>query len=219
MSESRSRGRPRTFDREAVLDAAVDQFLLHGFEGVSIADLTAELGCTAPTLYALFGSKDGLFHEALSRYVAQSFGKVAELLKGEATTYSRLQSWMQATAASVTSSDHPKGCLVLVGGIAVGASGAAAAAAVSAARAAGLAALQAQFEKARATGELPADTDVEGLARFYLSVLQGMAVQAVDGATYEQLEPLITAALAGWPGSPLHRVGSGVGGDEHPARR
>lgn len=200
MRENRSRGRPRTFDREVVLDAAVDEFWRHGYEGVSISDLTTALGCTAPTLYSLFGSKEGLFREALARYVDRGFGARAALLVGEAPLFSKLEAVLRATLASVTSSDHPRGCLVLSGGLAVGATGTAAAAALGAIRAAGLVSLQRHLVLARDAGELPVDTDIEGLARFYLAVLQGLSAQAVDGATQEQLEPLVDAALAAWPG-------------------
>lgn len=201
MSEARSRGRPRTFDREAVLDAAVDAFLLHGYEGVSISDLTQALGCTAPTLYALFGSKEGLFRHALDRYFTRGFGAVAEALADQGSPYTHLEGWLRATAASVTSTDHPRGCLVLTGGLASGPSANEAALALRLARATALRGLEGYLGRARDASLLPPQTDVDGLARFYLAVVQGMSAQAVDGATREQLEPLIGAALAAWPGN------------------
>jgi hypothetical protein len=51
-----------------------------------------------------------------------------------------------------------------------------------------------------AKGELPASTDIDGLSRFYLSVFQGMAIQARDGATQAQLRAVAAAAMAAWPG-------------------
>jgi len=200
MREERSRGRPRTFDREAVLDAAVDEFWRHGYEGVSISDLTSALGCTAPTLYSLFGSKEGLFQEALARYVGRGFAARAELMVGDSPLYSRLEAVLRATVAAVTSEDHPKGCLVLSGGLAVGSTGTTAAAALGSLRTAGLAVMRQHLAQARDAGDLPTGTDIEGLARFYLAVLQGLSAQAVDGATREQLERLVDAALAAWPG-------------------
>jgi hypothetical protein len=50
-----------------------------------------------------------------------------------------------------------------------------------------------------AKGELPASTDIDGLSRFYLSVFQGMAVQAKDGATSAELRAVAAAAMAAWP--------------------
>ena len=62
------RGRPRNFDRDAVLDRAMQTFWKLGYEGASIADLTAAMGITAQSLYAAFGSKSALYREALGRY-------------------------------------------------------------------------------------------------------------------------------------------------------
>ena len=48
--------------------------------------------------------------------------------------------------------------------------------------------LRARLETGLANGELPATTDIDALSRFYLSVFQGMAVQARDGATSAELK-------------------------------
>ena len=72
MNTPKPRGRPRTFDRETALDAAVDIFWRHGYEGASIADLTAAMGVTPPTLYAAFGSKEDLYRQALARYLERA---------------------------------------------------------------------------------------------------------------------------------------------------
>ena len=58
-----------------------------------------------------------------------------------------------------------------------------------------------RLETAVAEGELPTSTDIDGLSRFYLSVFQGMAVQAKDGgATSAELRAVAAAAIAAWPG-------------------
>jgi hypothetical protein len=59
--------------------------------------------------------------------------------------------------------------------------------------------LRSRLETAVANGELPASTNLDGLSRFYLSVYQGMAVQAKDGATTAELRPVAAAAMAAWP--------------------
>src|SRR5215510_3406628 len=61
-------GRPRGFDRDQALDVAMRLFWRHGYEGVSVGDLTARLGIAAPSLYAAFGSKAELYRAALVRY-------------------------------------------------------------------------------------------------------------------------------------------------------
>jgi hypothetical protein len=60
--------------------------------------------------------------------------------------------------------------------------------------------LRARLEAGVSNGELPTTTDIEGLSRFYLSVYQGMAVQARDGAGAPELRAIARAAMAAWPG-------------------
>ena len=71
MNETKAiRGRPRAFDMDKALDAALDLFWRKGYEGTSIADLTKAMGINPPSLYAAFGGKETLFHQALDRYEA-----------------------------------------------------------------------------------------------------------------------------------------------------
>lgn len=62
------RGRPRSFDRDAVLQQAMRMFWERGYESTSLADLTSATGLKPPSLYAAFGSKEGLFREAVELY-------------------------------------------------------------------------------------------------------------------------------------------------------
>lgn len=61
----KSRGRPKVFDREAALDKAMTLFWQHGYEATSLADLVEATGAKAPTLYAEFTNKEGLFRAVL----------------------------------------------------------------------------------------------------------------------------------------------------------
>jgi len=65
---AKPRGRPPAFDRETVLASARETFWEHGYEGASIADLTAAMGITPQSLYAAFRSKAGLYKESLDQY-------------------------------------------------------------------------------------------------------------------------------------------------------
>jgi AcrR family transcriptional regulator len=53
-------GRPRSFDRDAALAVAVEQFWRHGYEETSIASLTAAMGVTPPSLYALPSTREAI---------------------------------------------------------------------------------------------------------------------------------------------------------------
>ena len=67
--------RPREFDEEVVLDAAVRCFWSRGFEATSVKDLIGKTGITAASLYNAFGDKRALFRTALDHYVEASIGE------------------------------------------------------------------------------------------------------------------------------------------------
>ena len=64
--------RPREFDEEAVLDAAVQCFWSRGFEATSVRDLAGSMGITGASLYNAFGDKRSLYRKALDHYVENS---------------------------------------------------------------------------------------------------------------------------------------------------
>ena len=59
--------------------------------------------------------------------------------------------------------------------------------------------LRSRLEIGVASGELPTTTDIEAMSRFYLSVYQGMAVQARDGAGAAELRGVGAGAMSAWP--------------------
>ena len=63
------RGRPREFDTDRALDAALALFWRHGYEGTSLSALTGAAGVTPTSLYAAFGNKEELFKKVVDRYV------------------------------------------------------------------------------------------------------------------------------------------------------
>ena len=82
-------GRPRSFCTEKALDSAMQVFWRKGYEGTSMVDLTEAIGINSPSLYAAFGSKDGLFRAVLERYDARraTFMVSVNPIPGSACTY------------------------------------------------------------------------------------------------------------------------------------
>ena len=70
LANNQRRGRPREFDRTNALECAMRQFWQHGYETLSMADLTTCLGINPPSLYAAFGSKQACVLEAIDHYLA-----------------------------------------------------------------------------------------------------------------------------------------------------
>ncbi len=65
--------RPREFDEAEVLDAAIQQFWLRGYEATSVRDLADEMGIAGASLYNAFGDKRTLYRSSLNRYLEQTF--------------------------------------------------------------------------------------------------------------------------------------------------
>jgi len=193
-------GRPREFDRDAALEAAMLLFWRKGFAVTSMNDLCDAMGVRSPSLYAAFGSKEELYLEAIEHYVQTHgppvWGKLAE----GATARAGIENLLIAGTESLPKSRAiPAGCMATLA--AVGDEWPAAIARViKKVRLEMLGMLRSRLETAVAKGELPASTDIDGLSRFYLSVFQGMAIQAQDGATRAELRGVATAAMAAWPG-------------------
>jgi AcrR family transcriptional regulator len=109
----RPRGRPLSFDREQVLDAAVQVFWEKGYEGASVDELTKAMGINPPSLYAKFGNKHGLFLQAIDRYVATVTSTQIVPLNESGDIRQAISGYLGEVIRCVASSDWPRGCLVV----------------------------------------------------------------------------------------------------------
>jgi AcrR family transcriptional regulator len=191
-------GRPRSFDVDEALDRAMHVFWHKGYEGTSLSDLTEAMGVNRPSLYAAFGGKESLFRKALDRYAEHPSSYVDEAL--EEPTARRVAEHMLEGALDLQTHPHtPLGCLFVQGALAVGEEAAPVRQEVTARRTAGESAIRERFERAIAEGDLPPGTDAAALARYIRTVVYGMAVQAADGASREELRKVAAIALKAWP--------------------
>ncbi len=195
----RLRGRPRCFDRDLALDRAVEAFWRRGYAGVSIADLTAAMGVTPPSLYAAFGSKDALYRAALDRYLASHGSFTRRALAEEPTAQAAIARILRDAVAVYSAGPKPRGCMLATGALTCSVEHEDVAADLSRRRLAGIAALRARFERAVTDGELPRGTDSAALAAYYGAVIQGISIQARDGVTRKVLQAVALAALDAWP--------------------
>jgi AcrR family transcriptional regulator len=201
MSETvRKRGRPRVLNRETGLDVAANLFWERGYEGTSIADLTAAMGITPPSLYATFGSKEELFRMALNHSISQQNSQRLQLLDAKIPVYETLKLFLYDIAEGDTQPDKPRGCIVSTAVLQHSEENASVARTTAAMREASIQVLKSRFDRAVSEGELPEGTDTDTLARFYGAVMQGMSAQACDGACTIRLKALVDIALNAWPG-------------------
>ena len=186
----RKTGRPLSFDRDVALHAAMLLFWRHGYEATSLADLTAAMGVTPPSIYAAFGDKKGLFLAAVDRYLSGPVTS-ATIIADAATARDAAQELMAAAVVGFTGADTPPGCLLASAAI----SCSAAAADVAEALAARRRAIEAQLRTRMVDEGLP-DADVR--AAYVMAVIQGLSTLARDGAGREKLVRVTDVAMQGW---------------------
>lgn len=193
-------GRPRGFCVEETLDRAMTVFWRHGYEGSSMSDLTAAMGINSPSLYACFGSKEGLFRAVLERYDERR-KKFMEDVIAAPTAQAVAETYLHGIAdfAVDTSGKNPPGCLLLQSGLSCGDSDIPDELARH--RAEKEDALRDRFEQARKAGELPKGVTPATLARYLMTVSNGICVQASSGASAKELHEVAAMALMGWPGA------------------
>ncbi len=188
-------------DREAGLEIAARLFWQHGYEGTSIADLTQAMGITPPSLYAAFGSKEDLYRQALDHTIEREGKSRSEALQGAMSAYDALAFYLRDVVQGITDPGKPRGCIVSTAVLQHAKENESVATVVAARREASIQALKTRFQRAIDEGELPTGTDIDGLARFYAAVVQGMSAQACDGACTERLMQVVDTALSAWPGT------------------
>jgi AcrR family transcriptional regulator len=181
-----------------VLDRALAVFWRKGYEGTSLPDLTRAMGINRPSLYAAFGNKEGLFRRALDRYAEGPAAYVRRALDGPSARVVARR-LLRGTIELLTDRRNPGGCLLVQGALACGAAAESVRRELVARRVAGEAAVRRRFERALAEGDLPAGTDPADLARYLVTVMRGMAVQAASGASREELRQVAEVALRAWP--------------------
>ena len=192
-------GRPREFDVETALSAALRVFWTKGYEGASLTDLTGAMGITRPSLYAAFGNKESLFRKALDLYEREKLAYVGEALKAP-TSREVAERLLRGALEMQTKDCEPRGCMRVISSVSCSPEAESIRAELMERRRSSQKALCDRMQRARDEGDLSPDVDVEGLCNYLGAILQGMSVQAGSGATKAQLQSLVETSLAMWPG-------------------
>jgi len=193
-----TKGRPREFDVDVALGAALRVFWQRGYEGASLAELTQEMGITKPSLYAAFGNKEALFRKALDLYEHEKLAFTRSALEAP-TSRGVAERLLRGALAMQSSSCDPKGCLVATT-VTCGPEADSIKCELAARRASSSKALIERFERAKAEGDLPETIDPGGLARYLQAVMQGLSVQAGSGVSCADLHAMVETCLQVWPG-------------------
>jgi AcrR family transcriptional regulator len=193
------RGRPRGFERDAALARAMEVFWRKGYESASMTDLTRAMGIASASLYAAFGSKEELFRQAVNYYAATEGPEIWAGMERAATAYEAVEIYLMETARTFTRRAKPPGCLIVLSALHPSEDSDLVRRELIEMRLQTIADLKARLQRGVTDGEISAKADLDAIARFYVTVQQGMSIQARDGAGRRELESVARAALASWP--------------------
>jgi AcrR family transcriptional regulator len=180
-------GRPISFDKDAALEAAMLLFWERGFEGTSMADLTHVMGLSPSSIYAAFGDKHDLFALAAKRYLeyrAQYAGRAL----AQPTLEGAVRALFENTVEFLTTAGHPPTCMSLVGATGCSVDATPAKQLMTEIRKQNQAAIKSRLVKARKSGELPKEINMDDYTRYLSTILAGLSIQAANGSTKAELK-------------------------------
>ncbi|WP_406273340.1 TetR/AcrR family transcriptional regulator [Nocardia sp. NBC_00881] len=185
--------RPRLFDEDRAVDAAMRAFWRTGYEATSTEDLCAATGLGRSSIYNAFTSKRDLFQRALRRYMTAKNAPTFDLLDGPGDVSTKIRTLLWQVVDSPD--DDPLGCLVVNSTIELAPRDPEVAATLRADHERRLDALTAAFDSGRHAGDVAPDKDPRTMAHFVIATIGGMRVAARGGADRETLAAIATTAL------------------------
>jgi AcrR family transcriptional regulator len=171
-----------------------------GYECASMTDLTTAMGIGSPSLYAAFGDKEALFREAVALYGATFGGMAARALTEQPTAREAVEAMLRDNAESYVLPEHPTGCMIVLAATNYTPGNQGIRDFLTEMRRSSQESLRDRLRQGVTNGELPPDTGVDGMAAFYITVLNGLSIQARDGAKAGELTAVVNGAMAAWSG-------------------
>ncbi|MGI5127406.1 TetR/AcrR family transcriptional regulator [Pseudonocardia sp. CA-107938] len=186
--------RPRTFDEERALDAAMRAFWATGFTGTSTDDLCAATGLGRSSIYNTFTGKRELFLAALRRYSDEMYGRASEIFGRPSPIRDRVRALFEQAIEPLPG--DPVGCLVVNSVVELGGSDPEVAELLHRDGERRLVLMRDALAAAQTAGEIAPGRDPEALARFVGATISGMRVAARAGTDRAALAAIADTAIA-----------------------
>ncbi|BCL26373.1 TetR/AcrR family transcriptional regulator [Streptomyces aurantiacus] len=191
-------GRPRAFDRDAALHTAMLVFWERGYATTSTTDLSAAMGINPPSLYAAFKNKEHLFREAVGLYERTEADASRRAMDEAPTARKAVAALLHESVDRFTTEGKPRGCMIVLAATNCTEDHASVRDFALRCRARTKTTIKARLDAAADAGDLDADTDTDRIAAFYTTFLNGLSLQARDGADRTQLHDLVDMAMFVW---------------------
>jgi TetR/AcrR family transcriptional repressor of nem operon len=188
--------RPKEFDREAALAAAMRVFWAKGYDATSTDDLRHAIGIGRQSLYDTFGGKRTLYLEALRRYQDESVAARIKTLRAAASPLSAIEQFLVAVARE-TPTQRAMGCMGVRAICDFGTSDPDVSALGKSAGTVVESALEDTLRKAKAKNEVRSSVNVRAAAQFLQATLTGLKVAARAGSTPNALRGIAEVAIDG----------------------
>ncbi len=169
-----------------------------GYDATSMADLRVGLEITQASLYAAFGNKEQLFHEAVGLYRRTVGLSTAQALAVKSSARDAIHSLLQAAVDAYTAPGAPGGCLVILGAINCATENKAIQSHLLSIRRQVSQSFLERLKQGQHDGDVPRAAPVDVLAAYYSTVLYGIALQSKDGTSRKTLTQVVEFAMANW---------------------
>ncbi|WP_425837709.1 TetR/AcrR family transcriptional regulator [Streptomyces fractus] len=191
--------RPRMFDEERALDAAMHAFWENGYEATSTQDLCTATGLGRSSIYNTFASKHDLFTRSLARYIEQmTSNQLAILEDAERSPLDRIRAFFAMTVDTETATrkdGRSRGCLTVNTTVELAGRDPESARLLERDLDVRLATLRSVIAAGQRDGSITSRRPADELARFLNAVVGGMRVAGQGGADRATLESTAHIAL------------------------
>ncbi|WP_433655295.1 TetR/AcrR family transcriptional regulator [Nocardia sp. CA-128927] len=187
-------GRTKEFDPDEALRTAMELFWRQGYEATSMQDLVEHLKLGRGSIYGAFGGKRELYLKAVERYVDDTRAGLLAQLSVPGSALAAVRAMVRWYAESSLADEQRKGCLMTNTAVELPADEGARRLVTSSLETMETV-LTSALLRARAEGELSADRDPVALARFLVTLLQGIRVVGKTPVRQRFLDDTVEQAL------------------------